>query len=104
MLEPYVLRLYVAGAAPSSTRAVELVRAVCDEHLCDRYALEVVDVYQQPTLALRERIMTVPTLVRISPGPMRRVLGHLSNEASVLRGLKLNDKPAQKKLQTSTLT
>jgi circadian clock protein KaiB len=105
MLDPdYVLRLYVAGAAPSSTRAVEVVRAICDKHLRGRYALEVVDVYQQPRLALDEQIMTVPTLVRISPGPLRRILGHLSNEACVLLGLDLNDKPAQEKRQTSTGT
>lgn len=96
-MDDYVLRLYVAGAAPSSTRAVEMVRAICDEHLRDRYALEVVDVYQQPMLAVSERIMTVPTLVRILPGPTRRILARLSNEACVLLGLDLNDESVEEK-------
>ncbi|CAN5758649.1 circadian clock KaiB family protein [soil metagenome] len=91
----YRLRLYVAGAAPASTGAVETVRAVCDEHLRDGYELEVVDVYQQPLLAQEAQIMTVPTLVRCSPGPTRRVVGPLSDKSRVLRGLELNDEPPQ---------
>ncbi|HSO37285.1 MAG TPA: circadian clock KaiB family protein [Labilithrix sp.] len=91
----YKLRLYVAGAAPASTAAVETVRAVCDEHLRDGYELEVVDVYQQPLLALEAQIMTVPTLVRCSPSLTRRVVGPLSDKARVLLGLELNDKPPQ---------
>lgn len=89
MPDRYVLRLYVAGPSLSSTRAVEVVRTICDEHLRDRYDLEVVDVYQQPLLALREGIMTVPTLVRLSPAPVRRMLGHLSDTRRVLLGLDL---------------
>lgn len=93
----YVLRLYVAGAAPSSTRAVEALRAICDEHLRDRYELEVVDVYQQPLLALRDQIMTVPTLVKCSPAPMRRLVGPLSDKARLLLGLDLNDESPRSK-------
>lgn len=100
--ERYVLRLYVAGAAPSSTRAVEVVRAICDEHLRGRYELEVIDVYQQPLLALREHIMTVPTLVKCSPAPSRRLVGPLLDESHVLLGLDLNDKRAEAKRRTLT--
>ena len=91
MPAPHVFRLYVAGAAPSSTSAVELVRTVCEEHLADGYELEVVDVYQQPLLALEADILTVPTLVRLSPAPMRRILGHLTDRSRLLLGLALND-------------
>jgi circadian clock protein KaiB len=49
--EHYVLRLYVTGMTPRSTRAIENVRAICDEHLHGRYDLEVIDLYQQPVLA-----------------------------------------------------
>lgn len=91
------IRLYVAGAAPASTNAVEVVRSVCDEHLLGRYELEVVDVYQQPLLALRDQIMAVPTLVKTSPGRARRVLGPFSDRSRVLAGLDLNDKPPETK-------
>ena len=97
MAAAHVFRLYVAGAAPSSMSAVELLRTVCDEHLADGYELEVVDVYQQPQLALEDRVLTVPSLVRRSPAPMRRVLGHLSDRSRVLLGLELNDERIEEK-------
>ena len=90
--EEHRLRLYVAGAAPSSTRAVEVLRRVLDDHVPGRYALEVVDVYQQPLLALQANVMTVPTLMKLSPGPARRIVGPLSDASHVLLGLDLNDK------------
>lgn len=89
MAEHYVLRLYVAGALPASARAVETVKGICEDYLSGRYDLEVVDVYQQPQLALDARIEAVPVLVKRSPAPERRVLGELSDEQHVLLGLDL---------------
>ena len=85
--EHYVLRLYVTGMTPRSTRAVENVRAICEEHLQGRYDLEVIDIYQQPTLAMREQIVAAPTLVRKLPLPLRRIIGDLSGNERVLLGL-----------------
>lgn len=85
----YVLRLYVAGALPGSARAVEAVSEICEDYLPRRYDLEVIDVYQQPQLALDERIDVVPMLVRRSPAPVRRILGNLSDKEHVLLGLEL---------------
>jgi circadian clock protein KaiB len=87
--ERYVLRLYVTGMTPRSTRAVENVRTICEEHLHGRYDLEVIDIYQQPTLAKGEQIIAAPTLVKKLPLPLRRVIGDLSNTDRVLLGLDL---------------
>jgi circadian clock protein KaiB len=92
-MERYVLRLYVAGMTPRSRRAVESVRTVCEEHLQGRYDLEVVDVYQQPTLAKGEQIIAAPTLIKKLPLPLRRVIGDMSSTERVLVGLDL--KPAK---------
>ena len=81
------LRLYVAGHAPNSVRAVANVRAICDEHLKGRYDLEVIDVYQQPALAKGEQIIAAPTLIKKSPLPLRRIIGDMSNRDRVLLGL-----------------
>ena len=83
----YVLRLYVTGMTPRSTRAVENVRAICEEHLRGRYDLEVIDIYQQPTVAIREQIVAAPTLVKKLPLPLRRIIGDLSGNERVLLGL-----------------
>jgi len=85
--ERFVLRLYVTGMTPKSTRAVENAREICETHLKGRYDLEVIDIYQQPTLAEGDQIVAAPTLIRKLPLPLRRVIGDLSNTERVLLGL-----------------
>jgi len=85
----YVLRLYVTGKTPRSTKAVENLRAICDEYLEGRYDLEVIDIYQQPALLAGEQIIAAPTLIRKLPLPTRRLVGDMSNRARVLVGLDL---------------
>ena len=85
--ERYVLRLYVTGMTRRSMRAIENVRKICEEHLQGRYDLEVIDVYQQPTLAKGEQIIAAPTLIKKLPLPLRRVIGDMTNTERVLLGL-----------------
>ena len=87
--EKYVLRLYVTGMTPRSIRAVENVRTICEEHLQGRYDLEVIDIYQQPTLAEGEQIIATPTLIQKLPRPLRKVIGDMSSTERVLVGLDL---------------
>jgi circadian clock protein KaiB len=90
--ERYELRLYIAGTTPASGKAVENLRAICEEHLKGRYELTVIDVFQQPALAKNEQIIAVPTLIKELPAPIRRIVGDLSNEHRVLVGLDLKPK------------
>ena len=90
--ERYVLRLYVTGLTPRSAEAFATIKAICEEHLEGRYDLEVIDIYQQPTLAKDEQIIAVPTLVKRLPLPLRRFIGNLSDEERVLLGLDLRRK------------
>jgi len=85
----YVLRLYVVGMTPKSTRAITNIKAICEEYLRGRYDLEVIDVYQQPRLAHGEQILAVPALVKKLPLPLRTLVGDLSNTERVLPGLDL---------------
>jgi circadian clock protein KaiB len=73
----YVLRLYVTGMTARATRAIENVRAICEEHLAGRYDLEVIDVYQQPALATEAQIVAAPTLIKKLPLPLRRIIGDM---------------------------
>jgi circadian clock protein KaiB len=88
----YVLRLYVTGTTPASSRAIERVRSICEEHLLGRYELEVIDLYQKPALAKDEQIIAAPTLIRVLPAPLRRFIGDLSKVEKVLFGLDLREK------------
>lgn len=89
-LERYELRLYVTGATPSSGRAIANLKALCEEHLQDRYDLEVVDVYQQPRRAEEDGILATPTLIKRLPLPLRRLVGDLSDSDHVLLRLDLS--------------
>ena len=85
----YVLRLYVSGSTARSARAIENLHQICEEYLAGRYNLEVVDIYQRPEAAIEFQIIAVPTLVKLLPSPLRRIVGDLSNRDRVLRGLDL---------------
>lgn len=87
----YILCLYVSGSTLKSARAVVNIKRICEEYLKNRYTLEVIDVYQQPDLARRDQIVAVPTLIKRSPLPPRRLVGDLSNRERVLAGLDLNE-------------
>jgi len=83
------LRLYVAGATPKSAAAFRNLEQICEEHLAGRYHIEVIDLMNQPQLAQGDQILALPTLVRKSPVPIRKIIGTLSNTERVLIGLDL---------------
>jgi len=85
----YLLRLYVTGTTRRSARAIQNIKMICEEQLQGRYDLEVIDIYQQPSLAQGEQIVAVPTLIKKLPLPVRRLIGDLSDENHVLLGLDL---------------
>jgi circadian clock protein KaiB len=85
----YVLRLYISGSTSKSALAVENIKRVCEQHLKNRYNLEVIDIYQQAHLARDEQIVAVPTLIKRLPPPLRRLIGDMSNLEKVLFGLDL---------------
>jgi circadian clock protein KaiB len=87
----FVLRLYVTGMTPRSTRAIRAVRAICEELLAGRFDLEIIDVYQQPALIRDEQIVATPTLVKKGPTPERRMIGDMSNRARLIAGLGLRE-------------
>jgi len=85
--ERWELRLYVAGNTQKSVAAISNLKKYCEEHLKNRYTLEVIDLLVQPQLAAGDQILAIPTLVRKVPVPIRKIIGDLSNEEKVLVGL-----------------
>lgn len=86
----YVLRLFVTGMTPRSTRAINAVRRLCEERLRDRFELEIVDVYQQPQMIQGEQIFATPTLIKYQPAPLRRIIGDMTDTHRLCFGLGLN--------------
>jgi len=85
----YDLRLYVAGTTPKSIVAFQNLQQLCQDNLAGRYRIKVIDLMKNPSLAKSDDILAVPTLVRRTPAPIRKVIGTLSNAAHVLAGLEL---------------
>lgn len=85
--QTYVLRLYVTGASPASTRAIANLKRVCEERLKGRYRLDVIDIFQQPALAKAEQIIAAPTLIKELPRPLRRFIGDMSRLEGLLVGV-----------------
>jgi circadian clock protein KaiB len=91
MTPPGRLRLYVTDSTLLSQRAIANLRSLCDRELAGQYEVEVVDVLEDPDAAEENRIMATPTLIRERPEPARRLVGDLSDRATVLATLVLTD-------------
>ena len=85
----YILKLYVAGNTPNSMRALKTLRNILETEFKGVYALKVIDVLKSPQLAEEDKILATPTLAKILPPPVRRIIGDLSDRERVLIGLDL---------------
>ena len=85
----FKFRLYVADRTPNSARATANLTALCRTYLPDRHEIEVVDVLRRPERALADGIFMTPALVKLTPGPIMRVIGTLSHTQSTLQALGL---------------
>jgi len=77
---------------PSSARAIANLSAICKNHLPDNHQIEIVDLLQDPRRVLSDSIQATPTLIKLSPAPVRKIIGDLSEEAKVLFALGLQQR------------
>ncbi len=77
-------RLYVAGDTQNSSKAIFNLNAFCRLHLAGRHVIEIVDVFKEPLRALEDNILLTPTLVRLTPLPVMKVIGSLNDPAPLL--------------------
>jgi circadian clock protein KaiB len=85
----FKFRLYVAGDGPNSLQAIANLNALCREHLPERHEIEIVDVLREQQRALADGVMLTPLLVKLSPAPIRKIIGTLSRREPVLQALGL---------------
>ena len=83
----YLLRLFISGNTPRSSRAIQNIRALCEERLLGHYELQVIDIYQHPEFLKPEQILVTPTLVKKLPPPLRKIIGDLSDTEKLLVAL-----------------
>ena len=85
----YILKLYIDGNTPSSKKALKTLKTILEESFNGMYALKVIDVKESPQLAEEDKIMATPTLSKVLPPPVRKIIGDLSDREKVLIGLDL---------------
>ena len=84
-----VLRLYIIGKTPKAIKASEHLRALLDDQYKGKYTLEVVDVLENPSLAEHDKILATPSVIKLLPDPVRKIVGDLTDKEKVLLGLDL---------------
>jgi len=89
MAVKYVLKLYVTGVTPRSQAALNNIKKILSEAYKGVYSLKVIDVMKQPKLAEDDKILATPTLIKILPPPVARIIGDLSDGEKILLGLDL---------------
>ena len=91
MSRPAIFRfqLYVAGDTQNSTLAVANLTAFCRAHLADDHEIEIIDVFREPKRALANSVFMTPTLVKLMPSPVKKIVGTLSQETTMLQTLGL---------------
>lgn len=83
----HTFRLYMAGDAPNSLKARANLEAFCQKHLPLRHEIQIVNVLKDPAQAAADGVLLTPTLIRLSPAPVRSIIGNLSDAATVLATL-----------------
>jgi circadian clock protein KaiB len=87
----YKFRLYVAEETLNSGQAVANLRAICNRYLPGRHKIELVDVVKDPDRAMEDRIFLTPTLIKLAPSPIERIIGTLGQTSLVLQVLGLEE-------------
>ena len=93
--ETWELRLYVTGRTPMCVRALANLQRACTHWLPGRHHIEVIDLVENPDLAAEDQILAVPTLVKVHPPPICKMVGDLSDTERLLLSMQLRpDRPS----------
>jgi circadian clock protein KaiB len=92
LAEKIILQLYITGMSENSIRAIQNITQLCEKYLADRFDLEIIDIYKNPSVAEEQEIVFSPSLVRQLPLPKKRFIGDLSDTKKVILGLGISFK------------
>ncbi|MDJ0632565.1 MAG: circadian clock KaiB family protein [Xenococcaceae cyanobacterium MO_188.B29] len=81
----YVLRLFISSDNAAVERTLTKIHQLLEEGLVYPYTLKVIDISKNPEQAENYHISATPTLVRVWPQPIRRIVGKLDDFERVLQ-------------------
>ena len=82
-------RLYVAGSTPNSRLAISNLQTIGRVYLDNCMRVEIIDLLEEPQRVIEDDIIVTPTLVRLLPGPVRKIIGNLNDFQQVMLSLDL---------------
>ncbi len=87
----FKFRLYISANTQNSAEALANLLGICNRYLPGRHAIEIIDVDREPQRTLLDGINMTPTLIKLAPGPFRKIIGTLSHTKRVLLALDMMD-------------
>jgi circadian clock protein KaiB len=88
----YVLRLFVAGHSGTTERILQNLHELLERSLRHPYTLKIIDVLTHPEQAEINQVSATPTLVKVWPHPIRRIVGDLDSADKIVQMLATKEK------------
>lgn len=88
----YKFRIYVVGTTILSKKAIKTLEAALESHFKNQYIIEIIDILENTELAEKDGVYATPTIVKIDPPPVKRIVGVLEDQETVLLKLGLISK------------
>ncbi len=82
-------RLYVTDGTDKSVRAQKNLEKICATYLPGECKIDVIDLQKEPKMARVDQVVAIPTLIRLAPSPLLKVVGDLSDVGKVLMGMEI---------------
>ena len=89
--EKWHLRLYVSEDSEKTDKATLLLKQICYDHLAGQCEIEIIDIKENPKMAVKDNIIATPCLIKLQPEPAKRIIGNLSDKKKILKGLEIED-------------
>ena len=81
----YVLRLYISNNRIATKKTLDNIHKILEQELIQPYTLKIIDISKNPEQAEKDQIQAIPSLVRVWPKPVRKIIGDLDDLNKVLK-------------------
>lgn len=81
----YVLHLFISSDNSNAEETLGSVHQLLEQGLTSPYTLKVIDINKNPEQAEINQVLVTPTLVRIAPKPVKRIVGQIDDIQRILR-------------------
>ena len=81
----FIFQLFIVGKSTLNDVAIKNCKTILEAHLHKRYTFEIVDIAQNPTLAINEKIIATPLLIMKKPTPEIRMVGDFSDPKKFIK-------------------